>query len=74
MRVELRREEVAEVRLVPDPVEADERVAGVPAGVARGERAGVVRDVGQPNTRRAAVDGRGERLGTFAPGAGTKRG
>src|SRR5207244_5937625 len=31
--VELRREELAEVRLVPDPVEADERIARVPPRV-----------------------------------------
>ena len=46
-RVELRREEVAQVRLVPDPVEADERIAGVAAGVAGGERAREVLEVGR---------------------------
>src|SRR5262249_33173857 len=46
LRVELWREEELEVRLVPDRPEADERVAGEPARVARGDRAREVPEVG----------------------------
>src|SRR5688500_9331456 len=44
--VELRREELLQVRFVPDGVEADERVAGVAARVATGERAREALEVG----------------------------
>ncbi len=51
LAVERRREELLEVGLVPDAVEADVRIPGVPPAVARRERAGERRDVGQPRRR-----------------------
>ena len=48
LRVELGRQEELEVRLVPDRVEADERIAGEAAGVAGGERPRERRQVAQP--------------------------
>src|SRR3954451_18914810 len=54
-RVELGRQELAEIRLVPDPVEPDERQAGGTAGVAGGER---LREVLEAAHRRGQEVGR----------------
>ena len=47
----LRREELAEVRLVPDRVVADEGIAAIPTRVARSESPREVAEVGRPRGR-----------------------